>query len=361
MFQPRLLVLVGNGVSIAANPNLALDRLTERFLARHNADAGLNHLLDSLDIPREEARRDFERVIGGVEAAEAVIRAFMELSEASPISAVREAGALLDDAGVPDAVRHAYCSEVLHAIGELTRQNIAPSVLRFGEWLNSMHEWHGQTAIFTLNYDVLLERMLINADILGLAGRLTDYFSGLPDRQREIELVPGEPAVVAKLFTPTDPPDRPVRLHHLHGCLTHFHELDTGNVLKVDSALVRDLGVYQRFGDGDTGGFLPAVILGSQKARKVTDWPFEFAFEALREALRSADVIAIAGYSFRDEAVNIYLRNAVARRAGRRWIVIDQRDADDSQKFERRVVSVLPDTDIEWCLDGLQGELPQVR
>ena len=364
MWYPGALVLVGNGLSIAANPDLQLERLTRNFLERHKEYRGLEQLLRELRISREEAEKDFEVVVGALEAAEGVIAAFMELAHTSPIEAVQTAGRTLEQAGVPDVIRtlfYAYCAEVLASIGELTRASVPDPVLRFGDWIRDIQASFRLVGLFTLNYDVLLERMLISDDILGMQELLTDYFSGIPERQQRLDLVKGQTAL-GKLFYPYDPPKaRPVRLHHLHGCVTHFHDLDSGHVFKVDSREIRESKVYDRLAAGEPSRFLPAVILGAQKTRKVAEWPFEFAFESLRECLRSANLVAIAGYSFRDDAVNELLTMAAGTRPRRRWIVVDRRSGTDAEAFRAKAQGVIKGVELEWCLDGFEGDLPSVK
>lgn len=362
MHRPGFLVLTGNGLSIAHNPDLQLSKLTEQFLSLHREEAGLKSLMREMGIEPEKASHDFEIVIGAIEAAEGVIEALMELAAESPLQVLHDAADVLRKNDVPLVLRHlyySYCAQVLAAIGELSRSAISKPVLGFGEWVKQMHKAHFVTSVFTLNYDVLVERMFVADDLLGLKGVLTDCFSGIADRRREIELVPGTGKVACGLFFPYDAPNRSIYLHHLHGCLTHFEDRQTGEVLKVDSADVRKSGVFE-FLAKQPGRFVPAIILGSRKVEKSTRKPFEFAFESLREALRSANVICIAGYSFRDIAVNELLKAAAEARSDRRWIVIDKRSGD-ADEFRAKVEEVLPITSIEWYLNGFEEPLPTVN
>jgi hypothetical protein len=183
---------------------------------------------------------------------------------------LRQAADLLRDSGVAELIRrlyYAYCAEVLGAIGELTRGDLAAPVVAFGDWLKAMYKAHGSASIFTLNYDLLLERMLIDDNVLGLKDWLTDFFSGLPARAATLPLGVLGAELRALPFYPWEPPRRNVHLHHLHGCLTHFRDTRTGMVFKISSADVRDHDVFGRLADVEASDYVPSVILRRRSRR----------------------------------------------------------------------------------------------
>ena len=102
---------------------------------------------------------------------------------------------------------------------------------------------------------------------------------------------------------------------HLHGCLTHFRSARSGNVYKLDVSDVRNYDVYGRLARAEEVVYRPSIILGSKKVQKAQDWPFSFGFLSLETAARSAATIVIAGYSFRDEAVNRRPRESPRQRS----------------------------------------------
>lgn len=85
-------------------------------------------------------------------------------------------------------------------------------------WLRDMYRAHDEMALFTLNYDVLLERILINEDLLGLRSALTDFFSGWESRMESVQLVPGGDELLGHYFLPRgsaatpDTPSSPPRV-----------------------------------------------------------------------------------------------------------------------------------------------------
>jgi SIR2-like domain len=358
-----LVAVLGNGVSIAANDRLQLDALTAGFLERHAEDReALDRLLAEVDLRAVDPQRDFEGIVAGLESAEEVVRAFMQLAGSVTNPELRDAAAMLRDTGVPSLIRrlyYAYCADVLHAIGDLTRGDLAESLVRFCDWLKALYELHGLASIFTLNYDLLLERALIDEDVLGLRGRLTDFFSGLPQRGAMLPLGVGGAAIQAWLYYPADPPERPIQLHHLHGCLTHFRELETNEVYKIASSDLRGHDIFGRLAAAENSAYVPSIILGSRKIEKSREWPFAQAFLALEALAPRADTIVIAGYSFRDGAVNARLRNI--NEPQKRWIVIDNRAGEAAEEFAATARAVIGDTEIEFALDGIGGALPEVR
>lgn len=357
-------VVIGNGLSVAANEALLLDRLTRGFLERHAADReDLDRLVTGIHLGPVDPETDFEGLVAGLESAEEVMRAFMGLARRSSHPQLQEAAELLDRNGIPALARrlyYAYCAEVLEAIGEAARTALPADVLAFGEWLKAMYQAHEDMGLFTLNYDVLLERMLIDQNVLSLRLELTDFFSGREDRQEHFELVPGREPVIGRLFYPEDPVDRPIELHHLHGCLTHLRRLDEGTVWKFDAPAVRSIGLYEYLMTADEVDFVPSVILGSRKVEKAREWPFSHAFLSLGHHARRSGTVVVAGYSFRDEVVNARLSEAAAS-AERRWIVIDKEDDPvRAELFKRRVSELLGLRTVEFVLDGLGGNLPDI-
>lgn len=361
--MPSLVVLVGNGLSVAANDALRLSSLTQAFLDAHADDrADLDRLLAEVDLGAVDPATDFEGVVAGLESAEEVVRAFMSLASRVAHPDLQEAAALLRDRGVTSLIRrlyYAYCAEVLLAIGQLTRGDVAEPVLAFGDWVKALYEHHGAASIFTLNYDLLLERMLIDDNVLGLRYQTTDFFSGLPERSTILPLGAEGAGIAGRLFYPADPPIRSIHLHHLHGCLTHFRDTRNGDVYKIAAADTRDHDVFGRLAAAEASPFAPSVILGSRKIEKSQDWPFSHAFLSLEQAARSATTVVIAGYSFRDIAVNNRLRNLTTPE--KRWIVIDHRDTDEAaQEFKDTVHDVIGEVEVEFVLTGFGSALPDV-
>jgi hypothetical protein len=362
-YMAHLVALVGNGLSVAANENLRLAALTQSFLDAHPDDHDdLDRLLAEVDLGAVDPASDFEGIVAGLESAEEVVSAFMNLAGRVDHQDLQDAAAILRDRGVPQLVRrlyYAYCAEVLEAIGQLTRGDVPEPVLAFGDWLKAMYEAHGAASIFTLNYDLLLERMLIDDNVLGMQHRLTDFFSGLPERTASLALGTGGAGVQARRFYPADPPPRPVHLHHLHGCLTHFRDLTSGEVYKIAASDVRDHDVFGRLAAAEASEFAPSVILGSRKIEKSQEWPFSYGFLALERDARAAATIVIAGYSFRDRAVNARLRNLASPE--KRWIVIDQRPTPgDAADFTASVRDVVGEVEVEFVLNGFGSALPDV-
>lgn len=360
---PLVVVLIGNGLSVAANENLQLGALTEAFLETHAEDRDdLDRLLAEVDLGVVNPATDFEGIVAGLESAEEVVSAFMGLAGRVDHPDLQRAAEILRDGGVPGLIRrlyYAYCAEVLAAIGQLTRGDLSAAVVAFGDWMKELFEAHGTSSIFTLNYDLLLERMLIDDNVLDLRDRVTDFFSGLPERTSSLALGVAGSGIQGRLFYPGDPPPRDIHLHHLHGCLTHFRDASTGNVFKVAASDVRDHDIFGRLAAAEASDYTPSVILGSRKIEKSREWPFSHGFLSLERDARAAATIVIAGYSFRDRAVNARLWDLAA--PAKRWIVIDyQPTPTAANEFTDAVHEVIGDVEVEFVLDGFGSDLPSV-
>jgi hypothetical protein len=360
--DPGLILLVGNGLSIAVNESLRLETLTRDFLNARTPDD--RHDLERLvaGTTSGDPAENFESIVAALESAEEVVSSFMGLASRVAQPQLNEAADLLDEHGVPALIRrlyYAYCAEVLQAIGTLTRETLPGPLAHFGEWVRDAHLNHRRTSFFTLNYDLLLDRMLVADNVLNLRPALTDFFSGLPERRLDVQLVPGQPPTIGYMFYPEDPPPgRPIHLHHLHGCLTHLRDR-RGTVIKISAESARDLNVYEYLATAPDCPWTPSVILGSRKVEKSRDWPFAFAFLRLEQDIRAARTVVIAGYSFRDEAVNLRLETAST--VDRRWIVITRKSDDAArEQFKAKVKEVMPGADPEFVFDGFEADLPDV-
>jgi len=198
----------------------------------------------------------------------------------------------------------------------------------------------------------------VSDDILRLSPAMTDFFSGLDPRTEQVVLVEGTDPVLGRLFYPENPPSRPIQLHHLHGCLTHFKRESDGVVMKFNAGDIREGGIYERLAVAEGSDFRPSVILGSRKLAKSREWPFAYAFLELEQRARAARTVVIAGYSFRDEAVNSRLQ-AAAKGVERRWVVIDQKSGSAAEAFRTTVDRLLAPAQPTYVLEGIGGALPE--
>ena len=135
--------------------------------------------------------------------------------------------------------------------------------------------------------------------------------------------------------------------------------MGTGNVFKVAASDLRDHDVFGRLAAAEASDYTPSVILGSRKIEKSQEWPFSYGFLSLERDARAAATIVIAGYSFRDRAVNARLRNLTTPE--KRWIVIDRAPTPAAANdFTGAVRDVVGDGQVEFVLDGFGGALPSV-
>jgi hypothetical protein len=128
---------------------------------------------------------------------------------------------------------------------------------------------------------------------------------------------------------------------------------------KIAASDLRDHDIFGRLAQAEATQFVPSIILGSKKLEKSREWPCAVAFLALEESAKTASTVVIAGYSFRDIAVNARLRNLLVPE--KRWIVVDNKPTElAASVFKADVRAVIGDVEVEFVLDGVGGTLPEV-
>lgn len=184
----------------------------------------------------------------------------------------------------------------------------------------------GPLDLFTLNYDLALETAL---DEVGLA-----YSVGYRPRQD------GRP-----VWDPADfgRPDLDVRLYKLHGSVDWAIEylasppptvsLDTDDAYQAEAFLAHyptnvrfaPFDVPNVTPPGRSLGLVGLMNFGTRKELMYTLPQYTWLFSRFLQELGRARVCVVAGYSFRDERINMYLQDAVvARRGGLRLLTVDK-------------------------------------
>lgn len=188
-----------------------------------------------------------------------------------------------------------------------------------------------RAAIYTVNYDTLLDRWLLDADhdAARPAIQLDDEFALLnPASLKSIALpgvvppdlglIPLRPSYLGR------PANNTTHLYHLHGAL-HWvdYQGETHKARDIDDLRLRD--IFARWAAGQALPIRPHVLLTDQKTRAVALEPFAQNYAALRDDLPLADRVMIAGYAFGDVPLNEALADGWAqRKAGSRWLVVDR-------------------------------------
>jgi hypothetical protein len=342
----RRTVLIGNGLSLAFNPDhYSLANLTERVrkrLAGIRMNGGT--LLDDLDAIRTSLRPDFVARSGESfeDIAGPVDRLANTLSEFGPLSRVasNDQRSVLHDLEI--TLRGLYTRVVGAVLEEVATHPATETgwepVEQVGLRLVQMAFEQDGMDVFCLNYDALLDLALIRpTEWLGPYWKrvsLSDEFHGIdigmvplhrPDGS--IERVKAHRWRVGSYY----PEYAHLRLHHLHGAATWMRW--DGDIWKASSlADVRACDLFTSWAEGverpgERGAVEPVVLLGDQKEPSVGRPPFNENYEAFAIAVGLADEIILAGFSFMDRPLT---RTIVQHR---------QQDA--------RVVVINPSKDIE--------------
>jgi hypothetical protein len=349
----NVVFLVGNGLSVAVRPGLALPQLGDAFLgALQPAD---RQLLQDL------VTEDLEGALANVEILRDSLHAIQQIHGLVASQDLGEIAHAVANTGLVtrlDRLYYFYCLLILQVLGEAWNQIEVAE--RLGHWRQFASAWieHAdETHLFTLNFDLLLEHLLLNPELLNLRDRTTDFFleeqpppGWWPPGVESYEFLPG---VVGALLSDWE---TDIFLYHLHGSLSYLVHRPTGRVFKIRGEQLRDMHVYQQLRDRPLPAiWTPAIVLGGGKERKTSSRPYDFAFGHLERLLRSdeTEVIIIVGYSFLDSHVNAVLRR---RRHHARCIVIDHRPLVAQPPYVHMVQDVIGHQHVEFHFGGANSD-----
>ncbi len=350
----RRLLLVGNGLSIAAHAGFRLDTLSAAVATRLEGELvggqTLRHRLQTIatqleaDGQQSAHAGNFERLLGPLDR----LRSVLSTGLASTLAAVRP------DLAVPiheigGEVTRLYTRGVGAVLSEIdalaVQANLQP-VEVIARWATGYLADDDQLSIYTLNYDPLLDRTLLDLattfhqnGVTNINFRLADDFSGREADKFEAMLFPaGAPLVLHAQRSEALKRTRPVDLIHLHGG-QHWVRLPSGLVYKSSSLNdLRNAHVYEKWTHGDPVDASPAVVLTDQKGKTVSDSPFVEGYRHLRHDLTLADRVAIVGYGFGDVPLNEVLADGLAHApVGGRWLVNRRPGARPDEETEARI------------------------
>jgi hypothetical protein len=313
-----VVALVGNGLSIAYNPELSVPSLTLELLRRFDdADDELRAIAAEA---RESDTPGFEQLLGPFDAVSAMIR---------NLPGIRSGGGWVpkfDDLGVAlEAAREIHSRGTGLALSVIAeRSQIQGDFLPIDAFCSAIADLDNPSdlTIATLNYDGLLAAGFLQEGIYpDWTVRRTLYTSDMGDGRTEEELVP-DFAEGRSLRTwelrriPDFMPER-ARLLNLHGSLGWLrHTDDPEDVRRFRIPDLRDTGFWTKHSRGETA-WEPVVVLTSRKTELTEEWPFLLCYSELRRALIEADRWLIAGYGFADDPVDRAFKSAVRARQRR--------------------------------------------
>lgn len=336
--RENVAVLVGNGLSIAFNPELSLQRITEEVLSRIQAAEG-DDVVSAMQAIAEQAlpcgvtsANDFELLVGafGAEARTlGILSTLAELTRATDQDLLQSIKSVVSFA---EQVRDNGVSYVLEVIAERSHCYLdqAEDLHRLIGAITG--SFAGQVTFGNLNYDTLLLAALLTVCKADIADLGHGY-------QRVAVQVDGKCLKVPALRTKMSdfPQGKRVQLLHLHGSLTYWASRDTKVHAKLPKELVEKSGQWKAVRERTTD-VRPVVVLASQrdKAEHVGRFPFTLAYEMFSHGLARSNHWIVIGYSFRDDPVNARLREEFIGRAVKPKVLVVTYGEDPSRQTVER-------------------------
>jgi hypothetical protein len=196
-----------------------------------------------------------------------------------------------------------YIFQILALIqGNVTKAGIEEKLKGFTAFLNKQLTDCERGFVFTLNYDLLAEAILL--EDIG-SSKITDFCSPTGKfKGSDIQKYDFDPALNEDKFG-EDYSSAKVELHHLHGSLSLFYDHSRNKTIKFKNEDILINGIYKKIHE-ENWPLYPAIITGGGKSFKVTEYPFEFYYRNLKDnsTYGKFNKLFIVGYSFRDEHVN---------------------------------------------------------
>jgi len=310
-------VLVGNGLSIAFNPELNLQRITEEVLQRIEKSEGGDVVVAMKEIAERAlpygatSADDFEVLVGAFGAESRTLDVLDTLAELTKPSDKKLRKAIRRVSKFAEQVRDTGISHVLEVIAERSHAYVDDSQSLYGLVTAITESFNGRVVIGNLNYDTLLLAALLTVCQREVAdmGHGNRFVNVLVDDEVERR-------VHALRASSADfPSSKRVQLLHIHGSLTFWATRDQTIHAKLPKEMLED-GEQWRAIREETTNVRPVVVLANRrdKADHVAQFPFNLAYEMFASGLAEADRWLIIGYSFKDDPVNNTLRSEFIER-----------------------------------------------
>lgn len=337
----KKVVLTGNGLSVGLNKEFALPNITRRFFDRLSEEhkSFIEHHMDKLG-RGTYVQTDFEEGIASIEQVYDSLKNYYDFLvgnengdkflQAYDLGRTEIENHLI---AIREIV-HEYTSSILDLIdGHVRWEEIGENLSGFISWLTHNISEADQIDLFTLNFDLLLETILL--ETVG-TDEFIDYHVprdtwSLIDEKRYFF----SPDLSLSLYG-----DRKVRLHHLHGSLSSFKDIKTGKTFKITTEALRYHEVYKDILRLD---IIPSIVTGGGKSIKVQENPFQFYYNEFKKRLvdeaNTCDELYIIGYSFRDEHINSAIKTRLSYERKRdnpnylkKLIVVDHQTTEEGKE-----------------------------
>ena len=261
--------LFGNRLSIALSPDFALRLITARFIQSLGPED--KAFVESLSTSQgaQFSFDDFETNFTVIDAANDSLARYVRFLESKAgIGMMQRFGlpnpGLQKHVDIISRLYTSYLSMILGLIrGNVHHDMINSKIAAFSKFLVDQIQKADRCYLFTLNYDLLIETILLNT-ITGEAFTDFCHSSGML-AGTTIGKYDFNPRRVEEWFDATN---RKTELHHLHGSLSLFYDYDRNRVIKLKSD---DIGIEDIYGKiaEDALHLKPAIITGGGKSDKI--------------------------------------------------------------------------------------------
>lgn len=334
-------VLTGNGLSVGLNSDFSLPNITKRFFKRLSLEhkAFVKHHMDNLG-KGSYIQLDFEEAIASIEQVYDSLKNYYDFlvkgEDGNEFLKAYNLGRTEIERHL-EAIReiiYEYTSSILDLIdGHVRWKEIGDKLSGFIEWLTATIEDADEIDLFTLNFDLLLETILL--ETIG-----TEQFLDFHVRRDKWPLIDEpryffSPDLSMHLYG-----DRKVRLHHLHGSLSSFKDIKNGKIFKITTEALR---YHQVYDDILQLNIVPSIVTGGGKSIKVQENPFQFYYNEFKKKLvneeNPCEELYIIGYSFRDDHINKAIQTRLSYERKKKnpqylnkLIIVDFKTTDNDKK-----------------------------
>ena len=351
------LFLFGNGLSMALSTDFALRNITQKFV--ESLDGEDREFLEEIcSKKRGLSFDDFEENFTLLEASYENLRKYQSFIRSDVGKKFLKRFGLKDPKlqlheAIIERIYKGYISRVLEIIhGNVRLDKIQEKISKFVSFLVDEIASNDKTYIFTLNYDLLVETILLQ--YVGSDG-FTDFCcpSGKL-KGTEIDKFDFNPRRNEEFFSDTN---QNVELHHLHGSLSLFYDFDRNRAVKLRSQDIGYEEIYRKI-YAERMPLTPAIITGGGKSDKIVQYPFDFYYRSMKDLCDSGQPskFFIVGYSFRDQHINDlikrWLKNVQEYSKG--LLIVDyktsQKEREDFMSFVRKQIPKKPAIP-EFCFE----------
>lgn len=332
-------ILTGNGLSVGLNNEFSLQNITVNFYNSLSSEHQkfVQHHMDRIQ-KGEYIQVDFEEAIASIEQVHDSLNSYVDflINEDEGIKYLEAENLKVDDLKnhlkkIKEIIL-SYTASIVEIIdGNVNWEQISEKLSGFMNWLQFTLNAEDEVDLFTLNFDLLLETILLR--IVG-TDEFTDFHvkRGRHEKYDKFNFGPQEAF--------SDFGKRRIRLHHLHGSLSSFQRPSDGRLFKLRTEDIRLGDFYRNIIEKD---LFPSIITGGFKSQKVQRLPFSFYYSQFKEKMinteKLCDELYIIGYSFRDEHINAAISERLKIGRGKnpiklkKLVIVDFKTGEEEQKL----------------------------